>query len=248
MYEARQNKEKVSRVISTQKQKKVQQLYPKNDRNNIVQRLIVTDEKDASDFIILASIGAYLQHKGESKVDYIDMADYRNETKLYIVAHGDTEKIGDKNPKDMAKALTKTPNGISQNMNFIFLAACESGKIINGNDSYAHKLKSELNSYKNTQIIGIPGEATITNLDNAEEMPVGNDKLSEANTIDAEARHIYEEDINTAISNIKNFENMNLTNKAKIVYNMKNVEMFFKMFMDKKASFAPDRWEKTVVK
>ena len=247
MYEARQNKEKVSRVIPMQKQKKIQQSYSKNDRNNIVQRLIVTDKQGASDFVILASIGAYLQHKGESKVDDIDTADYSKETKLYIVAHGNANTIGGKNPKDMAKALTKAPKGISQTMEFIFLAACESGKMTDGNQSYAHRLKSELNSYGRTKIIGIPGEATITNLDNAEEMPVGNDKLSEANAIDAEARHTYEKNINTAISNIKNFENMSLINKAKKVYELTDVKKFFKMFMDKKTSFAPDRWEKTVV-
>ena len=242
MYEARQNKEKVSRVIPSQRQKKIQQLYSKNNRNNIVQRLIETDPDGASNFVILASIGAYLQHKGESKVDYIDSANYSEEEKLYIVAHGNADEIGGKNPKDMAVALTKTPGGISETMSLIFLAACESGKIKDGNDSYAHKLKAELNLYKNIQIIGIPGEATITNLDDAEEIPVSDE--NEAYSIDRSAREQYEEKITDGM---KGLNQMHLTEKARNVYEMTDVKNFFKMFTDKRTSFSPGTWEKTVV-
>lgn len=94
MYTTREHKAPTSRTLSPMERISVQQLLVKDNRKNVVQRLITTDKDGVSDFVILASIGAYLKYKRESKVELIDSADYSNDETLYIVAHGDSTQIG----------------------------------------------------------------------------------------------------------------------------------------------------------
>lgn len=229
-----------------------------------VQRRIVTNASAITDFVIMASVGAYMHKTSENKVDTIGNSDYSSigapGEPLYIVAHGNTSEVANLSPTKMRNELVN--NGLPNKMTNIYLAACESGASTGpkAQNSYAHKLANQLGAtdYPNLKVTGVPGKAAITNLETAMERAVASNKQQEANKVDDELKEELQVNLQSEYSfttkpSPKQFMNWlqeqhggDISKTALAAFDSKSIQQFFKSFHAKKALFN-DKLKPTVV-
>ena len=198
------------------------------------QRLIATDKDAKDDFVILASIGAYLKHKGDQDVKVLPNANYSSITPgseaLFVIAHGNSSSVAGLNPTAMKNELEA--GKIPTDIRYINLSACESGEPSGPQkqDSYAHKLRLAMGgTYVDLQVLGVPGEAAITNLTNAKENVVSD--IGKAGDVDEALRKQLELDLGQTEGEYLKTLDANLKTRAKQAADNQHIQTFFENFL-----------------
>lgn len=111
---------------------------PSTHEHAVVQRKVVVDDKNTTDYAILTPIGYYLKQPGENqKVQEITNANYSdigNGEALHVFAHGSPGQLGPYNAAALLQRFNHQATGIPAHTSQIDLLSCQAGAPIGSTD------------------------------------------------------------------------------------------------------------------
>jgi hypothetical protein len=215
--------------------------HPTPLQRRIIQRVIATDDINTKDFVVLSSIGSYLEHYGTQPIVELKAAKVDNLSAgecVFIVAHGTAGNIAGYSAAQLYDLLV-TKGKLPKHCPCIYLAACQSGNASASGQSIAAELSALLTKggYNNTAVIGVQGVTAITDISTGVERGT-NPKY------DAKKEGQYEKELDKAAGGsinalIDKQGGKTIAEKAKFAFKNKDVQDFYTK-LHKEPFFVPE--------